>query len=174
MTEKEKLEHMHTKPGRANSVQYQTKNTSNYFWDKTRDVPNVARHWTISWTTVRRPPTSKVNFCELVTHFNSKEWIGLFPCSMRDCAESWLNTLAPKTIDSWNSLAESFLIKYFSPTRNAWLKNEIVSFQPFEDETLNEALERFKEILRKCHRHGLPIISKWRLFKMDWILLLNK
>ena len=106
------------------------------------------------------PPTSKVNFCELVTHFNSKELIGLFPCSMRDCAESWLNTLAPETIDSLNSLVESFLIKYFSPTINAWLKNEIVSFQPFEDETLSEALERFKEILRKCHRHGLPIISK--------------
>lgn len=79
---------------------------------------------------------------------------------MKDCAKSWLNTLAPEAIDSWNSLAESLLIKYFSPTRNSWFRNEIVSFQPFEDEILSEALERFKEILRKCHRHGLPIVPK--------------
>ena len=82
------------------------------------------------------PPTSKVNFRELVTHFNSMEWLGLFPYSLKDCAKSWLNTL--------NSLAESFLIKYFSSTRNSWFRNEIVSFQQFENETLSEALERFK------------------------------
>ncbi|XP_022960432.1 uncharacterized protein LOC111461168 [Cucurbita moschata] len=82
--------------------------------------------------------------------------LSLFPYSLRDGAKSWLNTLAPRTIDSWNSLAEKFLIKYFPPTRNARFRNEIVAFQQFEDETLSEAWERFKEMLRKCPHHGLP------------------
>ena len=37
--------------------------------------------------------------------------LSLFPYSLRDDAKSWLNTLAPGTIDSWNSLAEKFFIK---------------------------------------------------------------
>ena len=82
--------------------------------------------------------------------------LSLFPYSLKYGAKSWLNTIAPGTIDSWNSLAEKFLIKYFPPTRNARFKNEIVAFQQFEDETLSEAWERFKEMLRKCPHHGLP------------------
>ena len=65
--------------------------------------------------------------------------LSLFPYSLRDGAKSWLNTLAPGTIDSWNSLEEKFFIKYFPPMRNARFRNEIVGFQQFEDETLSEA-----------------------------------
>ena len=82
--------------------------------------------------------------------------LSLFPYSLRDGAKSWLNTLAPRTIDSWNSLAKNILIKYFPPTRNARFRNEIVAFQQFEDETLSEAWERFKKMLRKFPHHGLP------------------
>ena len=82
--------------------------------------------------------------------------LSLFPYSLRDGSKSWLNTLASGTIDSWNSLAEKVLIKYFPTTRNTRLRNEIVAFQTFEDETLSEAWERFKEMLRKCHHHELP------------------
>ena len=82
--------------------------------------------------------------------------LSLFPYSLRDGAKSWLNTLAPGTTDSWNSVAENFLIKYFPPTRKVRFRNEIVVFQQFEDETLSEAWERFKEMLRKCPHHGLP------------------
>ena len=82
--------------------------------------------------------------------------LSLFPYSLRDGAKSWLNTLVPETIDSWNSLVENFLIKYFPPTINARFRNEIVVIQQFEDETLSEAWERFKEMLRKCPHHGLP------------------
>ena len=82
--------------------------------------------------------------------------MSLFPYSLRDGSKSWLNTLALGTIDSWNSLAEKVLIKYFPTTRNARFRNEIIAFQTFEDETSSEAWERFREMLRKCPRHGLP------------------
>ena len=48
--------------------------------------------------------------------------------------------------------SKEIFIKYFSHTRNAKFRNKIVTFQAFEDETLNEAWERFKKVLRKSRR----------------------
>ncbi|MCI41680.1 retrotransposon gag protein, partial [Trifolium medium] len=43
----------------------------------------------------------------------------LFPYSLRDRAKSWLNSLEPNSIATWNALAEKFLAKYFPPVKNA-------------------------------------------------------
>ena len=45
--------------------------------------------------------------------------------------------------------SNKYFIKYFPHTRNARFRNEMVSFQAFEDETLSETWERFKVMLRK-------------------------
>ncbi|XP_052299689.1 uncharacterized protein LOC127903072 [Citrus sinensis] len=47
-------------------------------------------------------------------------------------------------------------MKYFPPTKNAKLRNEITSFHQLEDESLYEAWKRFKELLRRCPHHGIP------------------
>ena len=47
-------------------------------------------------------------------------------------------------------------MKYFPPTKNAKLRNDITSYQQHERESLYEAWERFKELLRKCPHHGIP------------------
>ncbi|KAM6543139.1 hypothetical protein CsatB_007586 [Cannabis sativa] len=80
----------------------------------------------------------------------------LFPYSLRDQARAWLNSLPSASVTTWQELAERFLMKYFPPTKNAKLRKEITSFQQFEDESLYEAWERFKELLRKCPHHGIP------------------
>ena len=80
----------------------------------------------------------------------------LFPYSLRDRARAWLNSLPPDSMASWNDLAEKFLIKYFPPTKNARMRNEITSFQQLDGENLHEAWERYKELLRKCPHHGIP------------------
>ncbi|NAW23538.1 hypothetical protein FGF82_23740, partial [Salmonella sp. gx-f9] len=46
--------------------------------------------------------------------------------------------------------------KYFPPNKNAKLRNEITTFQQMDDESLYEAWERYKELLRKCPHHGIP------------------
>ncbi|XP_052291700.1 uncharacterized protein LOC127900585 [Citrus sinensis] len=79
----------------------------------------------------------------------------LFPFSLRDRARAWLNSLPPNSITTWNDLADKFLLKYFPPTKNAKLRNEIASFHQLEDESLYDAWERFKELLRKCPHHGI-------------------
>lgn len=42
--------------------------------------------------------------------------------------------------------------------------NEITSFRKQEDESLFEAWERFKEILRKSPHHGIPICIQMETF----------
>ncbi|KAA3473721.1 retroelement pol polyprotein-like [Gossypium australe] len=80
----------------------------------------------------------------------------LSPHSLRDRARAWLNSLPPNSISTWQELAERFLVKYFLPSKNAKLRNEITAFHHMDDESLYEAWERFKELLQKCPHHGIP------------------
>ena len=88
----------------------------------------------------------------------------LFPCSLRDRARAWLNSLPFDSIVTWNELVDKFLKKYFPPTKNTKLRNEITSFHQLEDESLYEAWERFKELLRRCPHHGIPCCIQLETF----------
>ncbi|KAH9716153.1 hypothetical protein KPL71_021359 [Citrus sinensis] len=55
-------------------------------------------------------------------------------------------------------------MKYFPPTKNAKLRNEITSFHQLEDESLYEAWERFKELLRRCPHHDIPCCIQLETF----------
>jgi len=88
----------------------------------------------------------------------------LFPYSLRDRAKSWLNSLEPRSITTWNDLAEKFLAKYFPPSKNAKMRNEITSFRQGDDESLFDAWERFKELLRQCPHHGILICIQLETF----------
>ena len=81
----------------------------------------------------------------------------LFPFSLRDKAKEWLNSLPAGTITTWDGLAQKFLAKYFPLAKTAKLRNDITTFAQFEMESLYEAWERYKDLLRKCPHHGLPV-----------------
>ncbi|XP_024031895.1 uncharacterized protein LOC112094656 [Morus notabilis] len=83
----------------------------------------------------------------------------LFPFSLRDKAKNWLNSLPPNSITSWEDLVQKFLSKFFPPAKTAKMHIEINNFAQYESETLYEAWERYKELLRRCPHYGLP---KWR------------
>ena len=80
----------------------------------------------------------------------------LFPFSLRDRARAWLNSLLPDSITTYNDLADKFLMKYFPPIKNEKLRNEIIFFHQLEDESLYNAWERFKELLKRCLHDGIP------------------
>ena len=88
----------------------------------------------------------------------------LFPYSLRDRARAWLNSLPSDSITTWNELADKFLMKYFPSIKNTKLRNEITSFHQLEDESLYEAWERFKELLRRCPHHGIPCCIQLETF----------
>ena len=77
---------------------------------------------------------------------------------MKDRAKAWLHSLPAGSITTWNTLATKFLAKYFPPARTAKLRNDITSFVQQDSETLYEAWERYKDLLRKCPHHEIP---KW-------------
>ncbi|XP_020245172.1 uncharacterized protein LOC109823298 [Asparagus officinalis] len=79
----------------------------------------------------------------------------LFPFSLRDKARAWLQSLPPGSITSWDQLSEAFLAKYFPPRKTAQLRNQITTFTQKEGESLYDAWERYKDLLRMCPHHGL-------------------
>ncbi|KAL0336537.1 UNVERIFIED_CONTAM: hypothetical protein Sradi_4865600 [Sesamum radiatum] len=82
----------------------------------------------------------------------------IFPFSLCDTAKDWLQSL-PGSITTWAALTQKFLAKYFPPAKTAKMLNEITSFVQLDRESLYDAWERFKSMLRKCPHHELPV---WR------------
>ncbi|XP_073152742.1 uncharacterized protein [Henckelia pumila] len=80
----------------------------------------------------------------------------LFPFSLRDKAKAWLTNLPAGSITTWDDLAKAFLTKYFPPSKSMKLRADITKFTQGEQETLYEAWERYKDILRRCPHHQLP------------------
>ncbi|XP_073308362.1 uncharacterized protein [Primulina huaijiensis] len=81
----------------------------------------------------------------------------LFPFSLRDKAKAWLNCLPVGSITTWEDMAKAFLIKYFPPSKTMKLRADITTFAQFDQESLYEAWERFKDLLRRCPHHELPL-----------------
>jgi len=79
----------------------------------------------------------------------------LFPFSLRHKAHTWLHSLPLTSITMWDELTKVFLHKFFPPSKTVSLRNQITSFPQREDETLYEAWEHFKDLLRLCLHRGL-------------------
>ena len=82
--------------------------------------------------------------------------LSLFPFSLRDKAKSRLSLLSHGSIAIWANLAQKFLAKFFPPAKTVKIRNDIISFMQQDSETLYEAWERYKELLRRCPHHGIP------------------
>lgn len=81
----------------------------------------------------------------------------VFPFTLRERARTWLDSLPAGSITTWDQMAEKFLLKYFPPSKTTKLRNKITSFEQDEGESLYDAWERFKDMLRKCPQHGLDL-----------------
>ena len=81
----------------------------------------------------------------------------LFPFSLNNKAKAWLISLPPGTITTWDGLVNAFLTKYFPPAKSIKMRNDITNFLQQDQESLYEAWERFKDLLRKCPHHDLPM-----------------
>ena len=88
----------------------------------------------------------------------------VFPYTLKDKAKSWLMTLAPGSLTTWDAVAKKFLEKFFSTQKTATLRGQIFNFKQDDGEPFNECWERFKGLLLQCPHHGLPLHLQMQIF----------
>ncbi|KAJ9558216.1 hypothetical protein OSB04_012830 [Centaurea solstitialis] len=65
-------------------------------------------------------------------------------------------------------------VKYFPPNRNVMSWSEIFTFKQFDDETIHDVWEKFKELLRRCPHHDIPYCIQLETFYYGLNLMQNK
>ncbi|GKD12736.1 reverse transcriptase domain-containing protein, partial [Tanacetum coccineum] len=79
----------------------------------------------------------------------------IFPFSLCDEAKIWFNELNEESITSWEQLRRDFINRLCPPSLFNRLLLEIINFSQNICESLTEAWLRLKNMLQKCHGHGL-------------------
>lgn len=85
------------------------------------------------------------------------------PYSLNDGAKSCLNSSEPNSVATQREV-EKFSVNYFPMVLDAKKRNDITFFKQTNEETLFEAWERFKELLRRCNHHGIPECIRIKIF----------
>ena len=79
--------------------------------------------------------------------------LSLLSFSLSGEAKRWLHSFKGNSLTTWDEVVEIFLKKYFPESKTAKGKAAISSFHQFLDESLSEALERFRSLLRRTPTH---------------------
>ncbi|GJX28744.1 reverse transcriptase domain-containing protein [Tanacetum coccineum] len=88
----------------------------------------------------------------------------LFPFSIDGPARIWLDKEPPHSILTWDDLVSKFINHFFPPSKTTNLRNEISNFQQRFDESLYEAWDRFKDLLRACPHHSFTKLHQLDTF----------
>ena len=78
----------------------------------------------------------------------------MFSFSLKDNAKTWLNSLRPRSIGTWQEMKTEFLKKFFPIHRTNALKRQIMIFSQKDNETFYQCWERFKDLLNACPHYG--------------------
>ncbi|XP_059315430.1 uncharacterized protein LOC132066051 [Lycium ferocissimum] len=78
----------------------------------------------------------------------------VFKYSLAGPAREWYEKLPSNSIHTWNELANTFLKKWFPPSKKAELRDKIFEFKQLPREQLYSAWEHFKYYLAQSPTHG--------------------
>lgn len=92
-------------------------------------------------------------------------FLRLFPFSLIGKAKDWLLDQPQQTLANWNQLEEKFLNRYFPQSKYMDAKTTISVFSQGANETLSEAWERYKSLLRRCPNHGFDEQTQLHIFR---------
>jgi hypothetical protein len=88
----------------------------------------------------------------------------LFAYSLAGPAKDWLRCLPRGTIATWKDLEDKFLERFFTHSLFQKRRSDILSFKQHETESLCEAYERFKLLMRKCPNHSISAMEQMQIF----------
>ena len=88
----------------------------------------------------------------------------MLPITFKGAAKEWLKALPPGTITTWAQMREQFLDQFCPPSKIAKLKKAIANFEQQPGESLYEAWERYKGLLRNCPQHDLNVQQEMSIF----------
>nr|GFB67474.1 reverse transcriptase domain-containing protein [Tanacetum cinerariifolium] len=98
---------------------------SNQFTDR-QDPHNHLRFFNKVTSTFRHPGVPNTTIKLL-----------LFPLSLEEEAQIWLDKEPPRSILTWEDLVSKFINKFFPPSKTTYLRNEITNFLQKPNETFN-------------------------------------
>ncbi|KAK4394183.1 hypothetical protein Sango_1889100 [Sesamum angolense] len=81
-----------------------------------------------------------------------------------DNVKDWLQSLPAGSIGTSVAITQKFLAKYVPPAKTAKMLNNITSFMQLDRESLYDAWERFKNMLRRFPYHELSMCDKYKPF----------
>ena len=68
------------------------------------------------------------------------------------------------SVNTWEELVETYMSRFFPPALTAKGRGEIIVFKQGEDESLFNAWERFKRLLKRCPMHGVDLTTQMDIF----------
>ena len=99
-----------------------------------------------------------------ITNMTDDEFrLRVFPFSLKDRAKTWLNSLPPASITSWEQMTRLFFKKFYPKLKTTLIRQTLNSFAQKEGESLYKYLERFNDLLNQCPHHGF---DKMRLVQI--------
>ena len=84
----------------------------------------------------------------------------LFPFSLRDVAATWFDSLLVGSVNNWEELVEAYMSIFFPPALTSYRRGEIIVFKQGEEESLFNAWERFKRLIKRCPMHGIDLTTQ--------------
>ncbi|XP_019435443.1 PREDICTED: uncharacterized protein LOC109341924, partial [Lupinus angustifolius] len=92
-------------------------------------------------------------------------FLRLFPLTLIGKAKEWFLDQPQQILSDWNQLEEKFMARYFPQSKFLDFKTAISTFSQFVGESLCEAWERYKSMLRKCPNHGFDAKTQIHIFR---------
>ena len=81
----------------------------------------------------------------------------MFPFSPRDVGATWFESLPVGSVNIWEELVEAYMSKFFPHALTSEMRGEIVVFKQGDDESLYNAWERYKRLLKRFLMHGIDL-----------------
>ena len=84
-------------------------------------------------------------------------------------AATWFKSLLVGSVNNWEELVQAYMSKFFPHALTSEMRGEIIVFKQGEDESLYNAWERYKRILKRCPIHGIDMTTQMDIFYYEFL-----